>query len=199
MNHFLKCENSVNFFFHLLIEYGQGNFTFVKEKSENFRNLWLWQPWITVQCAVRNLHYISVWSRARHCGIAAVWAKKSPSNTSSGSFWLTSNCVSKEKETREWNFSLCKIFLKQYFGLNFRRLKVKQEPKSREYDVHKRVNFPRSQPQALVWINGIEYVHGGHIGGVNNKIIFAWQLNFFAKENSFIVLLLQHGRRAHTL
>ena len=23
---------------------GQGNFAFVKEKSGNFRNLWLWQP-----------------------------------------------------------------------------------------------------------------------------------------------------------
>ena len=46
---------------------------------------------------------------------------------------------------------------------------------------------------------GIEYVHGGHVGGENNKNIFAWELNFFPKENSFIVLLLQHGRRAHTL
>ena len=45
----------------------------------------------------------------------------------------------------------------------------------------------------------IESVRGGHVGGVNNKIIFAWELNFFPKENSFIVLLLQHGRRAHTL
>ena len=33
--------------------------------------------------------------------------------------------------------------LKQYFGLNFRRLKVKQEPKSREYHVCKRINFLR--------------------------------------------------------
>ena len=46
---------------------------------------------------------------------------------------------------------------------------------------------------------GIEYVRGGHVGGENNKNIFAWELNFFPKENSFIVLLLQHGRRAHTL
>ena len=45
----------------------------------------------------------------------------------------------------------------------------------------------------------IESVRGGHVGGVNNKNIFAWELNFFPKENSFIVLLLQHGRRAHTL
>ena len=115
----------------------------VREKSGNFRNLWLWQPRITRQCAVCNLYFISVWStcRARHCGIAVVWAKMSPSNTCSGSFWLTSNCVSKEKETRKWNFSLCKTFLNQYFGLNFRRLKVKQEPKSREYDVRKKAQF----------------------------------------------------------
>ena len=45
----------------------------------------------------------------------------------------------------------------------------------------------------------IEYARGGHVGGENNKNIFAWELNFFPKENSFIVLLLQHGRRAHTL
>ena len=45
----------------------------------------------------------------------------------------------------------------------------------------------------------IEYVRGGHVGGENNKNIFAWELNLFPKENSFIVLLLQHGRRAHTL
>ena len=45
----------------------------------------------------------------------------------------------------------------------------------------------------------IESVRGGHVGGVNNKNIFAWELNFFPKENGFIVLLLQHGRRAHTL
>ena len=24
---------------------GQGNFTFVREKSGNFKHLWLWQPW----------------------------------------------------------------------------------------------------------------------------------------------------------
>ena len=47
-------------------------------------------------------------------------------------------------------------------------------------------------------ITFIEYVRGGHVGG-ENKNIFAWELNFFPKENSFIVLLLQHGRRAHTL
>ena len=86
---------------------------------------------------------LSVWSRARHCRIATVWAKISPSNTCSGSFWRTSNWVSKEKETRKCNFSSCKIFLKQNFCLNFRRLKVKQEQKSREYDVHKRLKFLR--------------------------------------------------------
>ena len=48
-------------------------------------------------------------------------------------------------------------------------------------------------------VKDIEYVRGGHVGGENNKNIFAWELNFFPKENSFIVLLLQHGRRAHTL
>ena len=85
----------------------------------------------------------SVWSRVRHCRIASVWAKMSPSNPCPGSFWRTSNCVSKEKEIEKCNFSSCKIFLKQYFGLNFRRLTVKQEPKSKEYDVHKRCNFPR--------------------------------------------------------
>ena len=67
----------------------------------------------------------------------------SPSNTCSGSFWCTSNCVSKEKETRKRYFASCKIFLKQYFGLNFRRLEEKQEPKSRKYDERKRLNFPR--------------------------------------------------------
>ena len=63
--------------------------------------------------------------------------------------WHTSNCVSKEKETRKYNFSLSKIFLKQYFGLNFRRLKVKQEPKSTEYEVLKRLNFVRFQGTCL--------------------------------------------------
>ena len=48
------------------------------------------------------------------------------------------------------------------------------------------------------WVESIEYVRGGHVGG-ENKNIFAWELNFFPKENSFIVLLLQHGHRAHTL
>ena len=52
----------------------------------------------------------------------------------------------------------------------------------------------------MIWfVHRIEYVRGGHVGGENNKNIFAWELNFFPKENSFIVLLLQHGYRAHTL
>ena len=85
----------------------------------------------------------SVWSRAPHRWIASLWAKMSPSNPCPGSFWHISNCVSKEKEIEKCNFSSCKIFLKQYFGLNFRRLKVKQEPESKEYDIHKRSNFPR--------------------------------------------------------
>ena len=38
-------------------------------------------------------------------------------------------------------------------------------------------------------------VRGGYVGGQNNTNIFAWELNFFPKENSFIVLLLQYGRR----
>ena len=58
----------------------------------------------------------------------------SPSKTCSGSFLRSSNCVSKEKETKKCDSSLCKIVLKQYFDLNFSRLKVKQEPKFREYD-----------------------------------------------------------------
>ena len=29
---------------------GQGNFTFVREKSGNFKHLWLWQPWMWLVC-----------------------------------------------------------------------------------------------------------------------------------------------------
>ena len=67
------------------------------------------------------------------------------SNTCSGSFRRTSSCFSKEKETRKCNFSLYKIFLKQIFfnDIMFRRLKVKQELKSRECDVPKTLNFLR--------------------------------------------------------
>ena len=81
----------------------------------------------------------------------------SPLNTYSRSVRCPSNCVSKEKETRKCNFSSYKIFLKQYFGLNFIRLKVKQEPKSREYNVCKRLNFPRFLGR-----------YGGGEGGVEN-------------------------------
>lgn len=66
-----------------------------------------------------------------------------PQNTCPGSFRRTSNCVSKENEIRKCNFTSYKIFSKQYFGLNFGRLKMKQVPKSREYDVRKRLNFAR--------------------------------------------------------
>ena len=54
---------------------------------------------------------------------------------------------------------------------------------------------------AVLHLRPIESVRGGHVGGggVNNKNIFAWELNFFPKEKNVIVLLLQHGRRAHTL
>ena len=45
----------------------------------------------------------------------------------------------------------------------------------------------------------IESVRGGHVGGVNNKKYICMTIKPFPKENSFIVLLLQHGRRAHTL
>ena len=44
-----------------------------------------------------------------------------------------------------------------YFGLNFIRLKVKQEPKSREYNVCKRLDFPRFPGR-----------YGGVEGGVEN-------------------------------
>ena len=51
--------------------------------------------------------------------------------------------VFQKKMNKECYFSLGKIFLKQRFGLNFRRLEGKQEPKSREYDMCKTFNFPR--------------------------------------------------------
>ena len=92
---------------------------------------------------------LSVWSRACPLRDCHCLSKDIPSNTCSGSFWRTSNCVSKEKETRKCNFSSCKIFLKQNFCLNFRRLKVKQEQKSREYDVRKRLKFLRLQGTSL--------------------------------------------------
>ena len=66
----------------------------------------------------------------------------------------------KRKRTRKCKFSGYKIFLKQYFGLNFRS-KVKQEPKSMESNIHKRLNFRGCW--ALVWINamGMEGEGGG--------------------------------------
>ena len=42
----------------------------------------------------------------------------------------------KKKKQRNVIYPLYKIFLKQYFGLNFRRLKEKKEPKSREHDIY---------------------------------------------------------------
>ena len=47
----------------------------------------------------------------------------------------------KRKRNKETLFLLMQN--QMYFGLNFRRLEEKQEPKSREYDVCKRLNFPR--------------------------------------------------------
>ena len=43
--------------------------------------------------------------------------------------------VFQKKKKKKCDSSLCKIVLKQYFDLNFSRLKVKQEPKFREYDI----------------------------------------------------------------
>ena len=34
---------------------GQGNFTFVREKSGNFKHLWLWQPWFHNSVAIKQL------------------------------------------------------------------------------------------------------------------------------------------------
>ena len=65
--------------------------------------------------ALVGIKLASVWSRACHYRIAMVWANISPSNTCSESFTCTSNCVSKEKETRKCDFISYKIFLKQYF------------------------------------------------------------------------------------
>ena len=75
------------------------------------------------------------------------------------------------KRTRKCKFSGYKIFLKQYFGLNFRS-KVKQEPKSMESNIHKRLNFRGSW--ALVWINAM----GG--GGKEKKEIENWWLGQIA-------------------
>ena len=67
----------------------------------------------------------------------------------------------KRKRTRKCKFYGYKIFLKQYFGLNFRS-KVKQEPKSMESNIHKRLNFRGSW--ALVWINAMGMEGGGRGG-----------------------------------
>lgn len=67
----------------------------------------------------------------------------------------------KRKRTRKCKFSGYKIFLKQYFGLNFRS-KVKQEPKPMESNIHKRLNFRGSW--ALVWVNAMGMEGGGGRG-----------------------------------
>ena len=92
----------------------------------------------------------------QECTIATVWAKMSPSNTCYGSFGRPLNCISKEKDRRKCNFSLRKIFLKQYFGWNSGG---KQEPKSREHDICKTINFLRLQGTILnKCYRGVDYV-----------------------------------------
>ena len=71
--------------------------------------------------------------------------------------------LKKKKETRKCYFSSCKIFLKQYFGLNFRRLEEKQEPKSREYGVCKRLNFPRFPGTSLNKAIGGRFCRSTHL------------------------------------
>ena len=83
----------------------------------------------------------------------------------------------KRKRTRKCKFSGYKIFLKQYFGLNFRS-KVKQEPKSMESNIHKRLNFRGSW--ALVWINAM-----GMEGGKEREEIENWWLGQIAPPPSW--------------
>ena len=49
------CEGSTEQFVELLIQLVRKNCTFVREKSGNFRNLWLWQPWLW--CYYLSLFY----------------------------------------------------------------------------------------------------------------------------------------------
>lgn len=42
----------------------------------------------------------SVWPRVRHCGIASVWAKMSPSNPCPGSFWRPSTCFKRKRNRK---------------------------------------------------------------------------------------------------
>ena len=39
---------------------GQGNFTFVREKSANFKHLWLWQPCIGLLIWKNHGHFIAM-------------------------------------------------------------------------------------------------------------------------------------------
>ena len=80
----------------------------------------------------------SVWSRVHHYGIATV-----RTNTSL-QLLVQDNLGTLQIMFQKKN----KIFLTQYFGLHF-RLKVKQEPKSRECNVHKRLNFLRFSSTSL--------------------------------------------------
>ena len=45
----------------------------------------------------------------------------------------------------------------------------------------------------------IEYVPGGHIGGVKQENYFPLGKSFILMQKYFYCLLLQHGRRAQTL
>jgi len=42
------CEGRSEAICEIVNSVGQGNFTFVREKSGNFKHLWLWQPWLDV-------------------------------------------------------------------------------------------------------------------------------------------------------
>ena len=122
--------------------------------------------------------------------IAAVWANVSPLNTCSRSFRCPSNCVSKEKETRKCYFSLYKIFLKQYFGLNFIRLKVKQEPKSREYNVCKRLDFPRFPGHYGGGEGGVENCWLGHI---EKGFLLKWEITPREELKTFLPFVEYHS------
>ena len=100
--------------------------------------------------ALEEIKLPSVWSRARHYRIALVWANIYPSNTCSGSFTCTSNCVSEEKETRKCNLSHTNLF-KTIFCLNFRGLKWSKNQNPGNMTNIKGSIFWGSRAQ--VWIN----------------------------------------------
>ena len=79
---------------------------------------------------IRDINSISVWSRARHCGIGAVWAKMSPSSSLPGSFWRTSL------------FCGCKEFVISPCSESLNRLKFGENAKCRE---------PCSSPTQTKW------------------------------------------------